>query len=379
QTSIKFTLDKSYTTSAGVYKTDGTLVRTLWRREPYSAGTYTVNWDGKDDAGNTLGAGQFQVKLLYHNVQYVWEGAIANTSQLQSGPHVYSGYLPIRDMAATDTAMYLVAGYNEGQYNLRRFPHATPNYPTNVGRVDSYTSFSLVDSDGTTVYMANNEGGINSGGTASFVYALKARDNSQVTFAAGQTLRLNGNYPDQTYASVIDLDQNSPRPASLGFTVLANAATGLAVQKSGNILAVAHRGQNVIRLFDKTSGALLRTISASQPGSLSMSPSGDLWAVAGGNVVCYTNLATNPTIATTITGFANPLALANDPTTDDLVLVADGGNSQQIKAYNRSGNAQWTYGQQGGYPANGNEVRNDKLWFNQSELGDITFLTVAPD
>jgi hypothetical protein len=354
-------------------------VRTLWRREPYAAGSYTVNWDGKDDAGTTLAAGQFQIKLLYHNVRYVWEGAIANTSQLQSGPHVYNGYMPVRDMAAIDTAMFMVAGYNEGQYSLRRFPHANPGYPTNVGRVDAYTSFSLVDSDGTNVYMANNEGGVNSGNTTSFIYALKARDNSQVAFSAGQTLRLNGNYPDQTYNSVIDLDQNSTPPNSVGFTVLPNAATGLAVQKSGTILAVAHRGQNVIRLFDKTSGTLLRTISASRPGSLSMSPNGDLWAIVGGNVVRYTNLSSNPTIATTITGFANPLALANDPTTDDLVLVADGGSSQQVKAYNRSGSAQWTYGQQGGYPANGNEVRNDKFWFNQSYLSETTFITVAPD
>ena len=379
QTSIKFTLDNKYTTSAGVYKTDGTLVRTLWRREPYNAGTYTVGWDGKDDAGNAATGGPFQVKLIYHNVQYVWEGAIGNTSQAQSGPHVYNGYMPIRDMAATDTAMFMVAGFNEGQYSLRRFPHANSSYPTNAGRVDGYTAFSLLDTDGTNVYMANNEGGVNQGGTTSFVYALKVRDNTEVTFQAGQTLRLNGAYPNQTYGSVIDLDQNSPTPSTVGFTVLANAATGLAVQKSGNILAVAHRGQNIIRLFDKTKGTLLRTISVSKPGSLSMSPNGDLWAVTGATVVRYTNLATSPSIATTITGFANPLALANDPTNDDFVLVADGGNSQQVKAYNRSGNAQWTYGQQGGYLTSDNEVRNDKLWFNQSEVGETTFLTVAPD
>lgn len=379
QTNIKFTLDKKYTTSAGVYKADGSLVRTLWRREPYDAGTYTVAWDGKDDAGNAATNGPFQVKMIYHNVQYVWEGAIGNTSQNQAGPHVYNGYLPIRDMAATDTAMFLVSGFNEGQYSLRRFPHANPAYPSNAGRVDGYTAFSLLDTDGTNVYMANNEGGVNTGGTTSFVYALKVRDNSEVSFQAGQTLRLNGSYPNQTYASVIDLDQVSNVLASVGFTVLSNAATGLAVQKSGNILAVAHRNQNLIRLFDKTKGTLLRTISVSKPGSLSMAPNGDLWAITDNSVVRYTNLATSPSVATTITGFANPLALATDPTTNDLVLVADGGTSQQVKAYNSSGNPQWTYGQQGGYPASGNEVRNDKFWFNQSNLGETTFLTIAPD
>jgi hypothetical protein len=379
QTNIKFTLDKNYTTSAGVYRPDGSLVRTLWRREPYNAGTYTVAWDGKDDAGNTATSGPFQVKMIYHNVQYVWEGAIGNTSQAQAGPHVYNGYLPIRDMAATDTAMFMVSGFNEGQYSLRRFPHANPAYPSNAGRVDGYTAFSLLDTDGTNVYMANNEGGVNTGGTTSFVYALKVRDNQEFLFQEGQTLRLNGNYPNQTYASVIDLDQASASLASVGFTVLSKAATGLAVQKNGNILAVAHRGQNIIRLFDKLKGTLLRTISVNQPGSLSMAPNGDLWAITGSSVVRYSNLGGSPSIATTITGFANPLALATDPTNDDLVLVADGGASQQVKAYNRSGSPQWTYGQQGGYQASGNEVRNDKLWFNQSYVGETTFLTIAPD
>ncbi len=377
QTSIKFTLDKSYTTSAGVYRPDGTLVRTLWRREPYAAGSYTVTWDGKDDNGTTAVVGQYQIKLLYHNVQYMWEGAIGNTSQAQSGPHVYNGYLPIRDMTATDTAMFLVSGFNEGQYNLRRFAHNTPRYVHNAGRVDGWTSFSLVDTDGTNVYMANNEGGV--GKPISFVSAVKVRDNSEVTFIAGQTVHLNGDNSNQTYTNVIDLDQNSDKPATAGFTVLSNAATGLAVQKSGSVLAVAHRRQNIIRLFDKVSGIPLRSIPANSPGSLSITPNGDLWAIVGTSVVRYTNLLTNPTVAATITGFANPLALATDPTNEDLVLVADGGNSQQLKAYNRDGAAQWTYGQAGGYPANGNEVRNDKFWFNQSELGETTFVTIAPD
>ena len=380
QNTIKFNLDKPYTTSAGVYQPDGTLVRTLWNRTPYSAGPHSASWDGKDDNGAALPVGQYQIKLLYHNVQYVWEGAIGNTSQEQSGPHVYNGYLPVRDMAATDTAMFLVGGFNEGQNSLHRFAFNNLRYPSNAGRVDGFTAFSLLDTDGINVYMADNDGGVNAGSNTSFVYAVTVRDNKEVLFAAGQALQLNGSYPNQIYKSVFDLDQQSPTPPTTsGLTRLANAATGLAVQKTGNILAVAHQNQNAIRLFDKASGRLLRTIVATSPGSLSMASSGDLWAIVGGNVVRYTNLLINPTVATTITGLTNPLAVATDPTNDDLVLVADGGSSQQVKAYNRAGNSQWTYGQLGGYPVNGNEVRSDKFWFDHSDLGATTFITIAPD
>ncbi|HEX8461533.1 MAG TPA: hypothetical protein VF623_08890, partial [Segetibacter sp.] len=47
-----FTLPNDVTTSAGVFKSDGALIRTLWGNEPMKAGTYTKAWDGKDDLGN---------------------------------------------------------------------------------------------------------------------------------------------------------------------------------------------------------------------------------------------------------------------------------------------------------------------------------------
>ncbi|WP_246455322.1 malectin domain-containing carbohydrate-binding protein [Hymenobacter citatus] len=287
--------------------------------------------------------------------------------------------MPIRDIAVTDTAAYYVTGFNEGQNNLHRFSHRNTRTQYNVGRVDGFTALTLLDTDGTNLYIANNEGGVYTGGRASFIYARRISDNAEVRFAAGQEVRLNNNYPDQYYTSVLDLDQTSTALSTTGITVLSNAATGLAVQKKGQLLAVAHRNQHIIRLFDKTSGQLLRTINTASPGSLSMTPNGDLWAISGTSVVRYTNLSSNPTVAATITGLSKPLALATDPTNEDIVLVADGGSSQQVKAFSAAGGSLWTYGQAGGYPANGSDVRNDKLWFHHSVLGETTFVTILPD
>lgn len=49
-TSFSFTLDGSYSTSAGVFK-NGRLIRTLWSSVFYPAGTYSSTWDGTDDYG----------------------------------------------------------------------------------------------------------------------------------------------------------------------------------------------------------------------------------------------------------------------------------------------------------------------------------------
>lgn len=250
QTKIQFTLGQNSITSAGAYAPDGTLIRTLWSGIPYAAGNQTASWDGKDDNGQTVAKGSYEIRVLSHNMQYRWDGAIGNTSLAQSGPRVFQGYLPIRDIAVTDTAAYYVTGFNEGQSNLHRFSHNNIRSQYNLGRVDGFTAFTLLDTDGTNLYMANNEGGVYDGGRVSFVYARRISDNTEVRFAAGREIRLNANATNQYYPSVLDLDATSPSFSPSGVTLLSNAATGLAVQKKGQILAVAHRNQHVIRLFD---------------------------------------------------------------------------------------------------------------------------------
>ena len=71
-----FTLTSATRTSAGVYKKDSTLVRTLWANRAYAAGTFTEEWDGKDDYGNTITSPDpsYDIKVLSNNVNYNWDG-----------------------------------------------------------------------------------------------------------------------------------------------------------------------------------------------------------------------------------------------------------------------------------------------------------------
>src|SRR5580658_8890689 len=89
-TSFTFTLDEPCKTSAGVFAPDGTLIRTLWSKVRYnSAGGYAAVWDGLDDNSNAAPAGTYQIKVLEHNTEYVWDGAIGNTSAEISGSTVH--------------------------------------------------------------------------------------------------------------------------------------------------------------------------------------------------------------------------------------------------------------------------------------------------
>jgi len=72
-TPFTFSLDGSYATSAGVYNSTGTLVRTLWSGVRYTAGSHSTSWDGNNDDGTAAPSGAtYTVKVLTDNMQYLW-------------------------------------------------------------------------------------------------------------------------------------------------------------------------------------------------------------------------------------------------------------------------------------------------------------------
>ena len=68
-------------TSAGIFDADGRLLRTLWSGRALSRGAVAVDWDGRDEGGAPVPEhGHYMARVLSHNVRYVWEGVIGNTS-----------------------------------------------------------------------------------------------------------------------------------------------------------------------------------------------------------------------------------------------------------------------------------------------------------
>src|SRR3954451_8296629 len=104
-TSFAFTLSNSARTSAGIFKKDGTLIRTLWSGVKYNAGTYKIKWDGTDDNQKIVPNGVYVAKVLSNNVKYIWEGVVGNTSDSMTGSTKYHGNDIIKCMAiASNTA-----------------------------------------------------------------------------------------------------------------------------------------------------------------------------------------------------------------------------------------------------------------------------------
>lgn len=373
-TRFSFTLDSPYQTSAGVYKADGTLVRTLWRKVLHGPGTTVRSWDGNDDSGVSAPPGSYNVRLLYHNVQYVWDGVIGNTSSEMFGLTPHRGGTFMESLAIDDSNAFYAIGECEGFFPVSKFSTASPQSRTTVLPPDGLTGFDLVATDGTNVYLSNggSTGEQALGAYTTFVIAHKVSDNSNYTFVKGKRVVVNGNGPS-TYDSCIDIESYTPpAPTPPPDTRLnPRRPTGLAVQKDGNILAVSHAGLNTIRFFDKSSGALLsQSIAVASPQGLAFDARGDLWVITGTSLQRYSILSTTPTLVRTITGLNAPIAVAVHPSNPDIVLVADGGDAQMVKAFNRSGQQLWTYGQPGGYSTNGPDAADNKFEFQVSTKSD---------
>jgi FlgD Ig-like domain len=375
--SFSFTLDEPCKTSAGVYTSDGTLIRTLWSKvRYYAAGTYAAAWDGLDDSSNAAPAGVYQIKLLQHNTEYVWDGAIGNTSAELSGPTVHQGFYPVQDMAIIGTNAFYVSGYNEGRYNFRSFITTDPQHMAS----GLYWCYSPEDQVTYEPLMDINQ--------RSWTYV--AADSNWVYFAASTTRNspYSGcviacnltNYVPAYFSNGVTIDNGNGQSFSGAlFVGTQPGLSGISVQQNGNLLAISVAPDNKVYLVDKRSGSAVANFNITHPERLNFSPDGSLWVISSNKtLVCYTNVGISPAVALIISSLSEPLDVAVNPTNANIILVADGGTSQQVKAFNSSGTLLWTYGLAGGYQANGVAVQTNKFWFSLEGV-DQTFLCFAPD
>jgi hypothetical protein len=362
--------------SAGVFDATGKLVRTLWSAQTNDprVSNPVAAWDGTLDNGSTAPAGNYTVRVLDHNVQYSWDGAVGNTSPLPHNTMTYhNGGSHITYMAITAAGeMYFNTQYDErwptGAYTTTANPQVI-NYPFQVGPGASYTTLSNVCTDDTNVYWDYAPLGFGSNG----IIATKVSDKTQVAFSTGVS-----------YGAF-----------SSGISISTDPITGMAVSKSANFIFVTYNSSGHLLVLNKTTGALLHTVTAwSKNYQCVTSPTtGDLWvsySIGGSFIDTVVKLnvdgAGNPTASgVSITGFAQVEGMAISP--DGLTLLLIDTATQQVKAFNTSDGSvktafgsSGTFGTSGGY-ANSPTVTNTKFMFkNMSHYGgNPGYIAYAPD
>ncbi len=367
-----FLLKDSVVTSAGVYTKDSVLIRTLWSGKAFGPGKTNAYWDGKDDEGNLAEAGNYSIKVLSNNVHYTWEGVIGNTSDSLIGSTVYNGFGRMNGMVIVGNTAFYSKAYSEGSPSYAKFNINIPQQKQWVGLNKPITLSTLyVASDGINVYWSN----VFFRDTSNcFVTATKVADDGDVIFNKGVkfTTKWGGEFK-----SVIDFyNGNNALP------------TGLAVQKKGRFLYVAHGTKNSIDVLDKLTGELVNVILMAEPASMAVDNNDDLWISFKENGVSIVKKfsildqgqLSNPVL--TLKGIDDPLALAVSPN-NQILVVADGGANQQLRAFNnQSGDFEWVFGKHGGYFVDPT-VSVDKFYFTDkrpAQIGTLqTFIAFEPN
>lgn len=352
---FNYTLDVESWVSYGVFLPDDTLIQTTAKRLRQPAGSYSVLWNGTDDAGAAVDPGTYTIKLLQHNIRYDWDGVIGNTAS-SFGGDVIRTFFPMETsgaIAMTSDTLYLVCGTNEVSETIRRMPLSDLGSPTTVATAQG-VGWTLAATDGTLVYLADT-GSADDSSNNTFIGAYKVSDDTKATFSSGTTITISSPHAE-TFSG---FDSATSTPLST------YAATGLAVQLdaqgTGSLVAVAHGPADEVRLFNKTTGASAGTFStgyASGPGQCAFDANGDLWVMQYGGTGAdkWTTLTGTPTISESITGLAAPISIACHPTNASLVYIVDGGSSQQVKTFDTTGTLLHTQGDLGGYDSNGPTV-----------------------
>lgn len=366
--SISFTIQTTSVTSGGIYKWDGTLIRTLWNNVQYKAGRHKYLWDGTDDLGKLVLDTGYYFKLISSNFKYTWEGTIGNNSDSMTGSSKIRAFERFTCMAAEGNYAYYGIGYSEGVPSCYKLDLRKPANKINVlfsDKNDIDQECTHVATDGNLVYW----GGYDPYNPAlSFVYATKTKDDLEQTFGYGTPYATTYG---RTYASTIDLTTND-----------ANALiSGLAVQKNGSFLFVSHQLLNEIRVFDKNSGELKHSVYSALPGELCIDGRNQLWVIGKDGIVRKMSIQSDGDLRSSIDSIASlnePLAITCNRNGNQL-LILDGAASQQIKVFNLGGNLISTFGQKGGYlfdPV----VENDKFYFSDSSTGlSDPFIACMPD
>ena len=230
------------------------------------------------------------------------------------------------------------------------FPNCSPGpngtwYNTTLSTIDdtTFATTGSINAGSNSLSVANGAGFAN----GSAVYVTGAGTSGGVLTSS----IVSGG--GTTGAATLILANNAVTTVSAKTVNLYILQTGIAVQRGGNILAIAHGTTNQIVLFDKTSGNSLGTITGiTAPGQMAFNSEG-LWVIANGVLYEVTGVGSSNAVAAVpslggIT-FSNVQSVAVNGATNSLVVL-DGGTNQQMYEFAVSTHSLMrTYGDLGGF------------------------------
>ena len=341
--------------SAGVYSADGKLLRTLFSGKAVEPGDLKIGWDGKDDLGNELPAGKYQVRLVHNaglHASYV-------TSATSPGNPPHASTVPTRgwggvwgnvqDVAADASGVYVLWAMEEGDGALVHMDENGQIIWRQHIPLALHGAQRCVASNGTHVYCTVDVVGKDS--TRAGLWRVSCKNGSYEPFEHEGADPL-AFYLDGIEGPIPQKDHVSPDAAP--------PVAGLAAD-AGKLYASAYY-QNEIVICNAASGRREDSIKIDRPRGVCLDGPAKLLAVSGTGIVSVDIKA--KTVKPVVTaGLDAPWDVGRG--SDGSIIATDRGDrsgrggSQQVKCFDRfgrndrAGKLIATYGGRGGRDNNG--------------------------
>lgn len=160
QGNFTFNLASDGLTSAGVFNSQGRLIRTLWAMEYLKAGSnLNASWDGLDDFGNTVASGSYTFKVIRNGATYTNIGVLGNSGT----PSTSTGHIPFYTEGVTvdsSNNFYTVHGWNEPGHDVKKWSGTDGTAIMNSGHCVSECLLDAiaVEPNGTYAYVTGTGG-----------------------------------------------------------------------------------------------------------------------------------------------------------------------------------------------------------------------------
>ena len=385
-----YKLDKEANVTLGIYDAQGHLLRTLIKDARRRQGSNTEYWDGKDQFGNFVAAGQYQVRGIEHPPLTVQPVFSLGNPGTPPWPTADGRGDWLSDEAAPQGAVtdginvYLAApGSEKGDSILAVGPDGKRLWGYNETSYPRCVSLALNGQYLYALFSGPQENGPDKIGRA-FLVCLDKNSGAPALFSRQKPEFRIAEWPYvDRMAGLWDLRvKQTFTPANYGgqpryfANDVGEPTEAVGIAASAGKLYVSMLSQNQILVFDSATAKQLETITVPQPVGLHALANGQLLGISDGKIVTI-----NPVTKNVTTLIDHDLVAPHDVTTDKNgnVYVSDWGTSFQVKAFDARGKYLRAIGKAGGRAWRGDWQPNGMLLPRGIAVTDDGQLWVAED
>lgn len=421
-TTLQLPDPKATTVSAAIYNSSNVMVRTLLagtaaqpvdqplygsRIAKRTGGTVDVAWDGLDDAGKPLPAGDYSLKVLTsQGVGQRWVTSLNNAGNppwfTDDGTGSWGGdHAPPVAVAADDNRVYLLWSMSEcGPGLIACRPDGQKLWGAVPVTMEAGWGFNAAAVEGDYVYTLQDGAayGEEQGTCKPAIARFEAATGKPAGFAFGKRCLFVGNWSNSlmlpgcqrndhlwngdygalvynTFHSRYKRTWERLKTHDFGPQEMGRNAMGLAVR--ANTAYVTKYLENKVASFDLTTGKQLKEWSVARPVGIAAAADGTIYATSARSIV---KLLPDGGVASVVQGvLSNPWGLTVGK--DGLLYASDCGDAMQVKVFDTTGKLVRTIGKKGGRawlgkydesamlePAGLAFDRDNKLWVAEYDL-----------